>query len=134
MILSRRTGVGCKLAATAGAGSQPWPLWIYPGARIAIVDAGFTATAGGIGCRITPGDGLRSIMDDGTITLTRVGFGRPEQLGARPGSVGDTTAVIAAGRRCRPKPTTSPVSDFGITGRTSALASISAWAIMITRS
>ena len=82
------------------AGSHPQGLSIRPGGRIATVATGFIPIAGGIGCLIIPGAGLRSIMDDGFVMPVSVGVGRRIECGVHPGLVGGIQMIFAAGRHC----------------------------------
>ena len=73
------------------------------GGLTAIVDAGFTVIAVGIGFRIIPGVGRHSIMAAGYLTPTTDGSGRRIAPGDRPGFRGGIHRVIVVGRRCRRK-------------------------------
>ena len=83
------------------AGSHLRWLSIRAGGRIAIAATGFIPIAGGIGCLIIPGAGLRSIMDDGFVMPVWVGVGRRTECGVHPGFVGGIQMIFAAGHRCR---------------------------------
>src|SRR5690242_6764770 len=100
------------------AGSHPRWLSIRAGGRIAIAATGSIPIAGGIGCLIIPGAGLRSIMADGFVMPVWVGAGRRIECGVHPGFVGGIRMIFAAGRHCRPRLASGPaLASFMVAAR-----------------
>ena len=103
-------GHGSMSAATACAGSPRSRSSILVGGRIVIVVTGIIPIAGGTGCRIIPGVGRRSTLDDGFATPAGVGAGRRTASGVLPGFAGGIQMTIAAGRLCRRPLASGPAS------------------------